>query len=1143
MAEQPSQSGSVGGDMIGGDKIVAGDITGSVAAIGAGAQVIYNNIERALTAVEIEEQERELEEGRLAEGLTNLVSRLQQQANAAKDEELTGTPYKSLLSYDLKDAAVFYGRSSAIGTVMERIERNNLTVLHAESGAGKTSLLKAGIMPRLLANGDLPLYVRPYTTTIPYPIKRAIIPGLEHSPNLAILSLVDFLRATQRLLGRQRLVIMMDQFEEVFTLQSDDQRNEFVNELAPCLNDPTLEVRWMFSMRKEWFGDLGTFRPQIANPFANEFLLRQLNEREAREIITEPARRYGVTYEPGLVNALVEDLGQDEIAPPQLQLVCSALYDGRQGRSRVTFSLYESLGRTEGILQSHLNRVLRRNVPDEQRNAARQLLEALISSDGRRIRRSQIELERELALLRIEREIMLNVIDILIESRLLSVEQIEEENAVVIWYELAHDYLMQNIETDPPSQARKAAREVLERQMVTYRQYGALLDPDEMAIVEAHIDEIPIDEETQTLIESSRARLRRQRGTLVAGVGVIVIMIGVAVVLGLASVNLQQDIADSSTQIALASTTEADAEQAAIDAQEQAAAASEAARLAEEDRQVAQARAAEADEFLREVQALQLAIQASNLIEQGGDAIEATELALQAYKTFPLIEAEAALFAALSQPALLYELQDVSDVSLSEWSPDGETFATYSLLEGLTVWDAATGEIRWQRVDVDIPQSLTWTENGGVLVTFSLLSSDIVRWDAGMGVELTRHPIRDTDRLVAVDISPAGDIGAFVYGNFTAGGNVIQSAETVELINLSRGTLQLEFEVGPLLFPSVELTPDSSELVTMGQAINGYYVYNTATGLLDRQIETPGLEGGELIMSPTGELVAISRENEEGAGSSFAVYALEDDRSLWNLSSNAGTPLSNPSWANDGLWLVTPSRSSEIQIWDASQGVPLQDVDGFIEEIGGLKLSPDESTALINYTNGTTALWNLNGANLINSLVVGPGALTFAEVASTGERILIVTRDDGATRPEIYNINTAEQVGALEGHEGEVRMARWSPDATRIASIASDQTIRIWDAETAEQVGVLNLDAQGTAVAWSSDSNRLLTLTDAGGVIWDVESGSQLLILPFDEHIAAVTTIKWSSDGQQILTGSNDGTAFVWDATSGEVLIGPLDHG
>ncbi|NDJ35697.1 MAG: hypothetical protein GYB64_13630, partial [Chloroflexi bacterium] len=311
------------GDRVSGDKnvITVGDVNATVAAIGVGAKVIYNNVERALSSVEVSEQALDFERRRLAEAVKDYVLRLERQAQPASLD--LASPYKSLHEYDIDDAAVFYGRSAAIRALMGNLERDQLTVLHADSGAGKTSLVKAGIVPRLLADGAFPLYVRPYNVPVHFAVKRALLPQLEQTPNLAIASLYDFLRQVTDLLGGERLVILLDQFEEIFTVQSAHARADFVAEIAPCLQDDLLPVRWIFSMRTEWFGQLGTFRPDVRQPFANEFLLQPLKPEEAREIITEPAATQGVTYEPGLVDRLVADLGGEAIQPPQLQLAVS----------------------------------------------------------------------------------------------------------------------------------------------------------------------------------------------------------------------------------------------------------------------------------------------------------------------------------------------------------------------------------------------------------------------------------------------------------------------------------------------------------------------------------------------------------------------------------------------------------------------------------------------------------------------------------------------------------------------------------------------------------------------------------------------------------------------------------------------------
>jgi len=112
--DHPSRGSQVGGDKVLGDKIVVGDVQRSAIAIGDGARVIYTNIERALSEVELEEQAEARERRRLAESLEGYVTLLAQQVEAAARRPAEGSPYKALLAYDVDDAAPFYGRSRAM---------------------------------------------------------------------------------------------------------------------------------------------------------------------------------------------------------------------------------------------------------------------------------------------------------------------------------------------------------------------------------------------------------------------------------------------------------------------------------------------------------------------------------------------------------------------------------------------------------------------------------------------------------------------------------------------------------------------------------------------------------------------------------------------------------------------------------------------------------------------------------------------------------------------------------------------------------------------------------------------------------------------------------------------------------------------
>jgi hypothetical protein len=352
----------VSGDVVGRDKIVNN------------IQHIY---ERALTAAEEARQARSIEAEYLAQGVSAFARRLRERAGDTAGADKGGL-YKGLLEYDMGDAAEFFGRTEATDAVLTCLARSPLTVLHADSGMGKTSLLKAGIEPRLLAYGHVPLYIRLYATSVPHALKGGLLTQFEQTPNLAAASLHDFLRQVTDLLRGQQLVVLLDQFEEVFTAQSAEARAEFASELAACLDDDLLPVRWVLALRSKWFGHLSTFQPPVRQPFANQYLLHAFSREEAREAIILSAQQSNLDYEPGLVEKLIDDLGPEKIAPPQLQLVCHALVERlAPGEKRLTIAGYERLHRADGILRDYLDNVLARNLLPADRTPAWRLLAAI----------------------------------------------------------------------------------------------------------------------------------------------------------------------------------------------------------------------------------------------------------------------------------------------------------------------------------------------------------------------------------------------------------------------------------------------------------------------------------------------------------------------------------------------------------------------------------------------------------------------------------------------------------------------------------------------------------------------------------------------------------------------------------------------
>jgi len=505
-----------GGAYIAGDVSAYGDFVSRDKIINQGELII----QQALSAVDEAQKAHALEEEMLAQGVNRYVQHLV--AIITKESSRPkGGPYRGLVAYDLNDAEIFFGRDSAIQSLGIHLQRHKLTVIQSESGAGKSSLLKAGVAPRLFTSGHLPLIVRPYDLSPGIKIKQVFLSNLSNTPELAKTSLHDFLKRVTGILGDERgLFIILDQFEEFFTrLEDMKAREAFVNDLANCLEDVTLQVRWVLSLRSEFFGDLAGFRPRISNPFENDFRLNRLSVDEARQAIVDPALGYGIQYEAELVDRLLGDLaGSDNgIAPPQLQLVCLALYlaylDVRQEDPTtpevITQGIYESNGETRGILRNHLNRVLVRSFSEQnQRVWAREILVSLISSDKRRIRLPHSGLVRQLLPGADEEKDLESILPVLVDNRLINVEMDEEEPEAI--YELAHDYLIGEIEVDPQTQARKLAEEILQQEVSILRQDRTqkhVIAERRLELVERYLPRGGLTEEEEYLLKHSRARI------------------------------------------------------------------------------------------------------------------------------------------------------------------------------------------------------------------------------------------------------------------------------------------------------------------------------------------------------------------------------------------------------------------------------------------------------------------------------------------------------------------------------------------------------------------------------------------------------------------------------------------------------------
>jgi tetratricopeptide (TPR) repeat protein len=373
------------------------------------------------------------------------------------------------------DRRLFFGRDHESEELFHRILSEQLVVLFGKSGYGKTSLLQAGVFPRLRERELLPLPVRLnrradnvlelFFGDIEQACRSA---GIEHEPG-ARTSLWEYFKTTLFWRGEmlQTPVLVLDQFEEIFTLQGSDARQRIAHELGQLLHrglppevqarqrageklpysDKPPEMKIVISLREDYMAALEELASEIPQILSERFRIAALDRANARSAVIEPASLFDpafatrpFTYGEAAVTGMIDFLaGQSrEIEPFQLQLLCSEVErevaeQQALGQERVCVDERYLGGRAgmQAVIDHFYLDALSGLASGRDRRAARRLCEmGLVSPEGRRLSLEQDQLQRTH---RVRPEVLARLID----ARLLR----KEPRLDSFYYELSHDSL------------------------------------------------------------------------------------------------------------------------------------------------------------------------------------------------------------------------------------------------------------------------------------------------------------------------------------------------------------------------------------------------------------------------------------------------------------------------------------------------------------------------------------------------------------------------------------------------------------------------------------------------------------------------------------------------------------------------------
>jgi WD40 repeat protein len=353
-------------------------------------------------------------EEELAGGVIDLQEARRRAELGVEHEGLVVCPFKGLVSFDAADAEYFFGRERLVAELVARLVGAPLLGVVGPSGSGKSSVVRAGLLPAV-AGGVLPGSDE-WSQVI-------IRPG-EH-PLQELAGAVDGVRADRRVL------LVVDQFEETFTVCRDErERAAFIAALVGVPSDQSSGRVLVLAVRADFYGRCAVY-PALSDLLGtHHVLVGPMRRGELRRAIELPAQRAGLEVEPDLVDALVSDVEDEPGALPLLSSALLELWQGRDGRY-LRHAAYERSGGVRGAVARLAEAAFARLDPAEQAIARTVLLRlAGAAAGGAPVRRrvELAELEGQGG------EQLERVVEVLAEGRLITI------SAATV--EVAHEALL-----------------------------------------------------------------------------------------------------------------------------------------------------------------------------------------------------------------------------------------------------------------------------------------------------------------------------------------------------------------------------------------------------------------------------------------------------------------------------------------------------------------------------------------------------------------------------------------------------------------------------------------------------------------------------------------------------------------------------
>ncbi|WP_381155622.1 cytochrome D1 domain-containing protein [Streptomyces iranensis] len=955
-------------------------------------------------------------------------------------EEDDEPPYRGLERFEPGDAELFFGREETAAQLVEMARRHRLSVVVGASGSGKSSLLRAGLIPQLR---------RPEQDADERPAAvRVLTPGARPMDRLDLLTPAK---------GRGDTWVLVDQFEELFTLCAcPEDRDAFLERLLAA-REPGSRLRVVLALRADFFARCAENHTLAAALNDATLLIGPMTAEQLRAAIVRPAQARGLNVERDLTARLLDEVADEPGALPLMSHALLETWRRRRGHI-LTQDAYQAAGGLHGAIARTAEDAYHQLTPSQATLARRILLRLIAPGDGtedthRPTPRTEFAAADSGATADTDA-----VLDRLARARLLTVDEgtvfLAHEKLITAWprllgwideergrvrlhRQLTHDALVWHKLGRDPGVLYRGSRLVQADEAFTGRSHE-VLNPLEAAFLE-------------TSVAAGRRHERRTRRTLIT----LATLLCVTLIAALVAYQQRND--------------------------------------AENQRHLAIAR--------------ELAARAGQLSEQHPEA--AMTLALRGYRQAPTTATRSSLLSAYARFYANQFTGHTKTVTGAAFAPNGHILATASMDHSVKLWDTRSHRLLATLTGhTDIVNSVAFSPDGRTLATAGNDHS-VKLWDTHshrLLATLTGH----TNTVEGVAFSPDGRTLASTGMDGTVrlwrprtheplatlnakpfGSAVVFSPDGRTLASTGKDSTRLWNVTSRR--PVATLTGHSGAVTSQASFADRHAILRVDYDISVTHWSTarPRTRPAPIRAPKPFVTFVASSDSTAVAGHDrvIRVWSLATGRRIATLPAGTGM-VRHLAITPDGRTLAVGSDDGTIRVWDVAARRTTAVLRGAAaRSVNVLALRPDGRALAAVSTDGTTYLWATHSGQTATPLP-GPKNADLTLAFSPDGHTLAVGSTDGTVR--LWDVAARRIAATLGGHAGLILGVDFSPDGSTLAATTyNDGSVRLWDTRTARLRANLTdptLEVGLPRVRFSPNGHALATLTSNGARVWSTDA-------------------------------------------------------